>query len=178
MIGALGVVADVTAVPRSRISEGEAILLFGEIRDAPVHSRYGRLGTGSTDGHPPAVDLDADDRLARFLLTAAGRFRGAKAAGTGGLAVALAKLCVRSGVGARVALPGTGRPDWALFGEYPAQVWVAAAPGDAAAIAAEASAAGIPCRPVGTAGGRRLVVDGLIDEPLEALTEAFSGGRS
>jgi phosphoribosylformylglycinamidine synthase len=178
MIGALGVVADVAAVPRSRISEGEAILFFGEVDDTPVHSRYGRLVTGSTGGHPPAVDLDADDRLARFLLGAAGRFRGAKAAGTGGPAVALAKLCVRSGVGARVALPGTGRPDWALFGEYPAQAWVAAAPGEAAAIAAEASASGIPCRVAGTAGGRRLVVEGLIDESLEALAEAFSGGCS
>jgi phosphoribosylformylglycinamidine synthase II len=175
MIGALGVVDDVSAVPWSRMTDGEAILLFGGVDDFPVLSRYGRLAGGSLEGDPPAVDLDADDRLARFLLTVVGRIRGAKATGTGGLAVALAKLCLRSGVGARISLPPVERPDWALFGEYPAQVWAATTPDEAAAVAAEAAAAGIPCRVAGTAGGGRLVVDGVLDEPLEALAEAFSG---
>ena len=177
MIGALGIVDDVTAVPGWRITDGESILLFGEVRDVPAHSRYGHLVTGSLEGHPPAVDLEAEDRLARFLLGAVGRIRGAKATGTGGPAVALAKLCLHSGVGARVSLPAAGRPDWVLFGEYPAQVWATAPPDEAAAIAAGAAAAGIHCRVAGTAGGGRLVVEGWLDEPLEALAAAFSGGR-
>jgi hypothetical protein len=56
-------------------------------------------------------------------------------------------------------------------------VWATAPPDEAAAIAAGAAAAGIPCRVAGTAGGGRLVVEGWLDEPLEALAAAFFGGR-
>lgn len=182
MVGGLGVVEDVAKVPRSRLVEGEVLLLLGEVRDAPCFSRYGALRTGSLEGHPPAVDLPAEDRLARFLLEqiGQGRIRGAKATGLGGLGVALAKLCIRSGVGVSIEDPvrGAASPAWALFGEHPAQAWVSATPEDADALERAAQDAGLALRRTGAVGGDRMQVADLFDLPLGALRAAFTDGSA
>ncbi len=179
MIGGLGVVADVRTAPRSRLSDGETLLLLGGLRDEPTASCYGRFATGSNGGRPPVVDLDAEDDLARLLLEliSAGLVRGAKAAGIGGIAIALAKLCVRSGIGAEVEFPSLPkRKDWALLGEYPAQAWISVTAADAGTVQAAAGEAGIAVSATGTTGEDRLRIDGLIDEPLVSLAAAFEKG--
>jgi phosphoribosylformylglycinamidine synthase len=176
MIGALGTVADVHRIPKSRISPGDHLVLLGTLRDSPVVSRFAALFGAPGEGDPILVDLAAEDALACLLLdlTAAGTIGGAKAAGPGGLAVALAKLCLRSGVGAVVDLPiGSRRADWMLFGEYPGQAWISTA--DPQRVASAAGAAGIPSLIAGRAGGERLRVSGLIDETLRRLNDAFEG---
>ncbi len=171
LIGALGVVEDVSKVPRSRIAAGEVIFVLGSLANEPSLSRYGRMLTGEVVGPAPEVNLPAEKKLATLLLDAidAGLVRGATAAGAGGLAVALAKLCVRSGIGVKLTLPELGRPDWLLFGEYPAQAWVSIAKEKADAFTALARRAGVPHLRAGIAGGDNLVVDGLLHASVASL---------
>jgi phosphoribosylformylglycinamidine synthase II len=178
MIGALGVIPDAAAIPGATFGPGDDLLFLGTPRTSPTLSAYGRLVTGSPDGPAPAVDLDADLRLARVLTAQGGRIHAAKDVGRGGAAVALAVLCLRSGVGATVAFEAAGRADWALFGEYPGCAWVAVAPGDTDGVIAAAAREGVEVRRAGTTGGRRLGVDGAIDIDLADLHAAFARGAA
>ena len=55
-----------------------------------------------------------------------------------------------------------------LFAESASRVVVCAAPGAAEAVEAAANAAGVAVTRIGTVGGDRLVVDGVVDVPLAA----------
>jgi phosphoribosylformylglycinamidine synthase len=81
--------------------------------------------------------------------------------------VALAELCVRGGLGASVS--GV-RGHHELFCELPSRFLVATHQPDG--VASRARAAGVPVDVLGTAGGERLVVDGLCDLSLEDLRDA------
>ncbi|MFQ5518120.1 MAG: AIR synthase-related protein, partial [Acidimicrobiia bacterium] len=179
MIGAIGLIADVDLIPRPTFEPGEVVFLIGELHQQPTLSTYGRLRTGSSSGPPPAADLDADRLLASFLISEVdhGRIRTAKDGGTGGLAAALAKLCIRSGVGAGVSLTERWlRADWLLFGEYPGTAWITTALGDADTVEASAGKLGIPIRRVGTTGGDRLRIGDAVDVSMTDLTAAFRTG--
>jgi phosphoribosylformylglycinamidine synthase subunit PurL len=177
VIGAIGVIGDRRLVPGATMTEGEVVLLLGDLGAGATFSTYGRLRTGRHSGPAPYADLGADRRLAGLLVAqcAAGRVGAAKDAGRGGAATALAKLCVRSGVGADVDLDLGERPDWALFGEGPGVAWVTVAPGDVEAVVRDADAAGVTCRAVGTVGGDRLRVADVVDVTLDDLRTAYSG---
>jgi phosphoribosylformylglycinamidine synthase subunit PurL len=177
MIGALGVIADRRTMPRPTMAAGETVLLLGDLRTTPTFSTYGRLRTGDGLGPAPAVDLDADQRLAALLvdLCSRGLVGAAKDAARGGPLTALAKMCVRGGVGVDLAGEFGERPDWALFGEVPGVAWITAAPEDVAAVEAAAAAAGVACGIRGTVGGDRLRVAGLLDLSLADLGAAHSG---
>jgi phosphoribosylformylglycinamidine synthase len=174
MIGVVGTIGDVRRIPSVAMNPGDALLLAGTPPSGRGHAAYGRLLTGSS-GPAPAVDLAADRRLARFLVeqTEAGRIRAAKDCGRGGLAVALAKLCIRSGVGVETGGKWTSRPDWALFGEGSGTGWITTRVEDVGAVIAGGESEGVPVQQVGVVGGYRLAISSLIDVALDELTAAY-----
>jgi phosphoribosylformylglycinamidine synthase subunit PurL len=178
MVGSLGLIDDIARVPRGRWHEGEILFLLGWPSDAPALSTYGRRRSGEV-GPAPLVDLAAEKRLAGFLVAEAraGRVRGAKGTGQGGLGVALAKLAVRSGIGAVLDIQELRmtRWDWFFFGEHPAQAWATVASGDTKAFGDAARKAGVPCLQLGTATGDTLVLAGVIDVAVVELARAFHG---
>jgi phosphoribosylformylglycinamidine synthase len=88
----------------------------------------------------------------------------------GGLGVALAEMAVGSGVGFRVGGVADHR---ALFSEAASRAVLCVAPDREADVLARAEAAGVPARPLGDAGGDRLVVDGLVDLGLDEATATW-----
>ena len=93
----------------------------------------------------------------------------------GGLAVALAEMAVRSGIGCVGAGAGADLAGHAeLFSELPSRVLVATDRPDE--VLARAGAAGVPAAVLGRAGGDRLVVDGLVDLPLAEVRRARATG--
>jgi phosphoribosylformylglycinamidine synthase len=177
MVGGLGVIEDIAHVPASALQPGLEIFLLGALRSDPVTCRYGALRTGLLAGGVPAVDLAAEQRLAAWLLRQTRRVVACQPTRLGGLAVALAKLCVRGGCGATLDALPSARPDWALFGEYPAQVFVAVRPNDAAALIQDAEAAGIPWLRAGLSGGDALQIEPLPPIPLSVLASAYRGAK-
>ena len=88
----------------------------------------------------------------------------------GGLGVALAEMAVKSGTGCRVnGLAGYEE----LFGEGPSRVLLSVPPATIELVTGMAQAAGIPVIPLGTGGGDRLVVEGLIDIAVAEATAAW-----
>jgi phosphoribosylformylglycinamidine synthase len=62
-----------------------------------------------------------------------------------------------------------------LFGESPGRFVVAVDPPALAEVTRRASAAGVPAVEVGSAGGDRLVVDGMVDLPLADVVASWRG---
>ncbi|WP_437793374.1 AIR synthase-related protein [Sorangium sp. So ce693] len=154
-------------------------------------ARRGDHRQGDRHRPPPALDLDREAQLQGLCLALARSrpqlLRNAHDVSEGGLAIALGECCAAADdpaalVGARVRLPdapdGVAREPLAeaLFGEAPSRIIVSVRPEDAAEVARQAKAAGVPCTELGTTGGDRLTIDAGggegIDVEVRALREA------
>jgi phosphoribosylformylglycinamidine synthase len=181
VVGVLGLLDDVTRRTASGWrAAGLALHLLGVTREELAGSEWAWVVHGHLGGLPPAVDLDAEQRLALVLVAAAsgGVAAAAHDLSEGGLAQALAEGCLRYGVGARVSLdPVCSRdgvsPFLALFAESTARVVVAVAPPDEARLAALCAEHGVAAARIGaTSDDAALAVDGQFAVPLAQLREA------
>jgi phosphoribosylformylglycinamidine synthase len=139
-------------------------------------SLYARNLAGNPEAAPPPVDLDAERRNGLFVQQQITEkvIMAAHDISDGGLAVAVAEMCIAGGTGARVNLPAGGnRHGWA-FGEDQARYVVAT--NDETALLAAADAAGVPAAAIGSThdGGELQFGDeGAISvEELNNLVEA------
>jgi phosphoribosylformylglycinamidine synthase len=69
-----------------------------------------------------------------------------------------------------------GRWDAALFGEVQSRIVVSVASGDVPQFRILASEMGVPWMQMGTVGGDRLSLDGLLDVPVKDMAMAYKGG--
>ncbi len=189
VIGVVGLIDRLVARPPgvTLVPGGSIVLLEGadpSSSGAPGRitlggSRWARVVRGHRDGTLPPLDLAGHARLVNLVT---GLVADSSAGGDplvvgvhdvsgGGLGVALAELAVRSGVGLQVA----GVPDHhELFGEAPSRVLVCTT--SVAEVASRAADAGVRFRVLGTAGGERIVVEGLVDLGV-GEARAASGAR-
>jgi phosphoribosylformylglycinamidine synthase len=133
---------------------GAVVVLLGGAPRELGGSQFLGIVHGLKTGDAPLVDLGAEKRLQDLLLSEIrlGRIQSAHDLSEGGLLVALAeKLFGPESLGASVDLVSLGAPrlDALLFGESQGRVLVTVAPGDAAALAAAAAAAGVPADRIG-----------------------------
>jgi phosphoribosylformylglycinamidine synthase subunit PurL len=176
VVGVLGVHDDV----RKRLtigfgSAGRGVVLLGRSEAEFGGSLWARVAHRHLGGRPPAVDLDAERRLAAMLVDAAGRglLDAAHDLSDGGLAIALAECCLAGGQGCVVRLPG--EPFTCLFGESAARAVVATAPGAEAEFAALCAERGVPAAVLGVTGGTSLEVTGCFTIPLDELAAVHRG---
>ena len=176
-VAMVGVVEDLGNTPQPGFARaGDRVVLLG--RDAAEFggSAYLRLLHGVERGRPPAVDLEAEARLAALVRTAArrGLLRSAHDLAEGGLAVALAEATFGSGLGARLRVASTPTE---LFSETQARAIVALAPAHLDELLVLAEKHGVAATEIGETGGDRLVVaaDGAtIDVEVARLREIWS----
>ncbi len=161
---------------------GHGVVLLGENREELGGSEWLWVRRGLEAGLPPRVDLAHERRLHALLarLVREGLAPTAHDVSEGGLAVALCESAFGGprGIGVRVELADTIRPDALLFGEAPGRVLVATrSPGEVVRLAREA---GVPAREIGRTGDERLVIGppggpAWIDAPLERLRAIWAG---
>jgi phosphoribosylformylglycinamidine synthase len=177
------------------VEEASLVLLDASVGTAAPHrapsslagSRWAVERRGHRDGTLPGLDLAGHRRLVSFVTdlvaeqVAGGPDDGAAAGGPGlvsgihdvsggGLGVALTEMAVRSGVGIRV---GGVADHHELFTEAPSRVVVCTT--RRAELVARAAEAGVGFRVLGTTGGDRVVVDGLVDLSVDEATAAWRG---
>lgn len=156
-VAMVGLVPDLGNLPEGGFSRaGDRVLLLGASTPEFGGSAYLRLLHGVEQGRPPAVDLDAEGRLARLLrrLIGEGLLRTAHDLAEGGLAVALAEATFPRRLGARLRFPGLAAAD--LFAESQARVVVAVPPRFAERVLRLAEEAGVPAHEAGEVGGEEL----------------------
>lgn len=172
VVAVVGVIEDLKAPPPvPTLVEGGRLILLG---DADVTLAGSRLAAadGRRGGVLPAPDLEQVGRLHRLVsqLVAADELVGIHDVSEGGLAVTLAEMAVRSGVGVRVARV----PDHvALFAENPGRVVICVTPEKMQFVLAAAAALDVPATQLGVAMGSEISVKGLMSIPLSVATERY-----
>jgi phosphoribosylformylglycinamidine synthase len=157
--------------------EGDEIVLIGRTVPSLGGSRWARQLRGHHDGELAPLDLEEHGRLVGFVAalvaaeageaSAPGIVNGIHDVSDGGLAVALAESAAARGVGASV--PNL-TSHLELFSESPSRVLLAT--GRSPELITAAINAGLHAAVIGTAGGDRLVVDGLIDLSIGEIVAA------
>ena len=176
VVGVLGLLEDpTTALPSAFPRPGLDVRLQGETRVELGGSVWQRLTTGRLAGRPPALDLAVEAALHRLLVRLAGRrlLAAAHDLSDGGLAIALVEATVAGEVGATVTLPPGLPPLAALVSESASRVLLAVPPASAEELATLAAEAGVPAVHLGTTGGDRLAVLGVLDLPVSHLRGAY-----
>jgi phosphoribosylformylglycinamidine synthase len=178
-IGAVGLLAD---VGKSRglafRRAGETIVLLGATRGWLGRSAYLATLCGREEGAPPPVDLAAERRVGDFVrgLIAGGRVSAVHDLSDGGLAVALAEMALAGNIGAGIETLPEGPAHAVLFGEDQGRYLLSVGAGGAAAILAEAAAAGVPALTLGaTTTEPQLTLPGEAAISLARLREAHEG---
>lgn len=120
VVGVLGVIDDVERrTPQGWAADGEAIYLLGTTLDEFGGSEWAHVVHDHLGGLPPRVDLDRERVLAEVLVAGSrdGMVSAAHDVSDGGVAIALAEMAIRSGVGARTWVPDGMDPFVHLFSE-------------------------------------------------------------
>ena len=183
-IGMVGLIEDVDHVTRANVTtEGDAIVLLGEMTDELGGSEYLSRIHGVTAGAPPRCDLEGERRLIDVLLEAIrnGDVRSAHDCSDGGFAVALAECAMMdrgASFGVDVDLTGWAHlPERALlFGEAQGRVIISTPhPGE---VVAQATRFGVPAHVIGRVGRadgtfRIRLATGVVEAPVERLAESY-----
>ncbi|MDO8611797.1 MAG: phosphoribosylformylglycinamidine synthase subunit PurL, partial [Dehalococcoidia bacterium] len=190
VVGMLGLLDDVSRHCRPGLTnEGDELFLLGAPLEQPAAtlaaSEYLKLEHGLIGGRLE-IDLDLEARVQRAALAAVrqGLATACHDCSDGGLAVALAEMCLaggpstalRTGLGLDAsAAPAVSRLDAALFGEAQSRILVAVPPARREELLGIAGGLNVPASFVGRAGGERLRLWSL-DLSLAELREAYEGG--
>ncbi len=171
VVGLLGMVdALVRRPPGVHLIEGDHVLLIGPRSSSLGASRWASsaFAEGRPAGELPALDPArhaAVADLVRVLVTD-GLLDGVHDIADGGLAVAVAEMVCRSGVGVRLAgIDGAGE----LFSEAPSRVLAAVPADQVGTVSARCARADVAVVDLGVAGGGHLRVDGAGGAPLLAV---------
>ncbi|WP_412057893.1 phosphoribosylformylglycinamidine synthase subunit PurL [Bartonella sp. DGB2] len=156
---------------------GDTLILVGCVGSHLGQSVYQRDILGQSAGAPPKVDLMREKKHGLFIRDSIVKdwFDAVHDLSDGGLALALAEMAIKSGLGMRVHLTGQTAPHAELFGEDQARYIVAVKPEYISTFEQAARQSDVPFYILGQMEGENLFVDALMDLPLSQLIQAYEG---
>ena len=162
-------------------SAGDVIVLLGRTREELGGSEYLKLVHGLVKGTPPWIDLKLEEAVQSCCLEAIERqiIRSAHDTSEGGLAVALAECCVGGPdkpLGARIESREMIRADALLFSESQSRIVVSVAERDVTQLQEIAARLNVPVQVIGSVGGTRLVIQPLLQLPVDELRTIWTSG--
>ncbi|HWI03740.1 MAG TPA: phosphoribosylformylglycinamidine synthase subunit PurL [Acidimicrobiales bacterium] len=175
VIGVLGVIDELDRRPPGAVlAAGGHILLLGDTAPTLAGSRWAEAAHGHRGGELPAVDAGAHGALCQLVrdLVDGQLVDGVHDVSDGGIGLAVAEMAVRSETGFDVEVDAGHA---GLFSEAPSRVIACVPPAALAEVTDRAGAAGVAVRALGTAGGDRLLVRGLVDLALADAVAAWKG---
>ena len=182
MVGMVGLIdnAEKHVTPHLK-KEGDIIVLLGKNSGDLSGSEYLYLVHKKKGGNPQ-IDMKAEKNLQQACLEAikSGITNSAHDCSTGGMAVALTKMCIANNdkaIGAAVKVDTAIRKDAVLFGEAQSRVIVSLDKDNLAALEGIAEKYSVPCEVIGNVGGEKLVIQvgkkAAIDLPLTTLSDTW-----
>ena len=178
VVGMLGIVEDVekhVMTPGFK-EENDVVYYIGATREGLGGSEYLKTIHDLTTGDAPKLDLDFELKLQKALLDAIkqGLINAAHDVSDGGLIVTLAEMAIFSSKGAKVSVKNLhGTHADILYSEAQSGVVVSVPKNGADLLEQHFDSNGIPCEPLGSVGGSRLVVDEFIDLGVEELESQY-----
>lgn len=181
VIGMLGLIEDIDR--RCTIGfkqEGDLVVLLGgrsEAADGRGASEYLELIHGTIAGLP-SIDIELEKQVQQCCLEAirAGLASSAHDCSDGGLAVALAECCIAGGIGFAGGWHAAARNDVELFGEEQSRIVISIDPARLSDLRSIAEKHAVPLKELGKTGGNRLLIQGLMDLPLDEVSAAWKTG--
>lgn len=175
-VGGVGLIEDVERLVGLGLREaGLVLILVGCAQGWLGGSLLWQQVLGRDDGAPPPVRLDDEKRNGDFVrgLIRDGLVRACHDVADGGLAVAVAEMCMAGGMGAHVTVPSEARAPIAwLFGEDQARYVVAVAAKVEREVQQRAAIAGVVARTIGRSGGDALTLGNAPAISLAALRQS------
>jgi phosphoribosylformylglycinamidine synthase subunit PurL len=179
VVGMVGLIEDIDHYCTSGFKdEGDVVFLLGSVDEGGLAgSEYLELIHGLVSGRP-IIDLDQEKRVQHCCLSLIrkGVVKSAHDCSDGGLAIALAECCIMGSVGFRGGRPIRGRLDEALFGEAPSRIVVSVSSNKVADVKKRAARHGVRLTKLGVVGGRKIIIEGLVDLPLDDIGTAWRHG--
>ena len=172
-IGGLGVLEDAAQAVGLALPPWLDLILLGTTKGWIGQSLWLREIAGREDGAPPPVDLPAERAVGDFVRNQilAGAVRACHDVSDGGILVAIAEMCIASGIGARLATHPRDIPGHAFwFGEDQGRYLVAVP--DGAAFIRAAEVANVPAMRIATSGGQDLTLPDGGTISVKALRDA------
>ncbi|MEM1038334.1 MAG: phosphoribosylformylglycinamidine synthase subunit PurL [Pseudomonadota bacterium] len=172
-IAGVGLIDDAACMARMDTADpGDALFLVGVEAVHLARTIYQREILGEESGPPPSVDLITEKARGAFVLAAirSGYASACHDISDGGLAVALAEMCMASGYGAEVELDIT-YPHAALFGEDQSRYIVAVDEPWANMFAANSEGSGVSFARIGKVTGDRLIINDIVDISVADLKD-------
>jgi phosphoribosylformylglycinamidine synthase len=172
IVGLLGVVDALDRVPPPvALTDGARLFLVGRTDPALDGSRWAARRGHRGRGTLPSLDLHAVAGVAGAVRDAvnAGLVAGAHDVGSGGLALTLAEMAVNGGVGATVS---TIADHAELFSESGGRVLLCVAEQHATSLRSLLESSEVAHQEIGSVGGDRLSVGGLLDVTVAELADA------
>ena len=179
-IAGVGLLPDWTQMARiNSMNDGDVIILLGGNGTHLGQSVYLDIVHDQQDGPPPPVDLKAEKRNGDFVRSAIrnNQVTSCHDLSDGGLAIALAEMCIASGKGMNVVV-GDEEPMHALlFGEDQARYLITVPVDMARFLQINAADAGVPFNVLGSVGGDMLHIKGstTANIAVSALSSAHEG---
>jgi phosphoribosylformylglycinamidine synthase II len=182
VIGTVGLLDDRAKAIGTCWSAGDEVWLLGDPAvDADALAGSELAWRRGVRGGRPILDVAAAAEVVRTLigLGAKGMVAAAHDASVGGLAVALAVMAIRSGCGARVALPigDVSTATAALFGERAGRVILAVRPDRAPDMRRELASGSVTATRLGVAGGDALELEAANARVTMAVTSLGEAWR-
>lgn len=183
VIGMLGLLDDVTLHCHTGFAaEGDEVFVLGAALEQPLSSLGGSeyvKEVHGVAGGALSLDLALEERVQRTALAAIrqGVATACHDCSDGGLAVALAEMCLAGnrGLDAAAAILGP-RLDAALFGEAQSRIIVSLHPEKKEALGQTAGALNVPFQFIGRVTAEPRLRLGPLDVPLDALRDAYENG--
>jgi phosphoribosylformylglycinamidine (FGAM) synthase-like enzyme len=178
VVGTVGLLADRARRLGMRWRDADEVWLIGDLADEPHSLAASELAwRHGLRGGRARLDLAAAASVVRLLpqLASDGLIRAAHDASVGGLGVALARMALAAGCGARIGIEAAW-PTAALFGERAGRVVVAVEAASAADLRQALDRAGVEGTRIGNAGGPTLDIRCGASEltiGLDQLAEAW-----
>ncbi|MEX2550205.1 MAG: phosphoribosylformylglycinamidine synthase subunit PurL, partial [Nitriliruptoraceae bacterium] len=180
VVGILGVLADAEdALGCAFEDEGDLLFLLGApTSQGLAGSELQRYLGAPLGGVLAPVDLELEATIAEVLHEAAREHlvTSAHDVGSGGLLASLAESCIAGDVGAEVTIEDGVGVTQALFSESPGRVVVTVPSAHVRAFAQLCDDAEVPLTDIGTVGGQRLEIRGVLELDLEELRVAHEDG--
>jgi phosphoribosylformylglycinamidine synthase len=182
IIGMVGILERVErAVTPWFKSPDDSVVLLGRTREEFGGSEYLRFIHGMTRGTPPWIDLKLERAVQQCCIEAIEQalLCSAHDVSDGGLAVALAECCVagpEKPLGVRIETREMIRGDAALFSESQSRIVVSLKEQNLERLKGLAARHNVPLQVIGTVGGSRLVIQPLLQLPVDEIKSIWSNG--